>query len=56
MLSGDPDWFKQSVSKNMDLVNLVNGGTYDERNISGRCTFLNSNVLVLNFASLHCAL
>ena len=30
---GDPDY----VSKNMDLINVVNGGTYDERNILGRC-------------------
>ena len=33
---------KQSVSKNMDLVNAVNGGTYDERNISGLCKLCKS--------------
>ena len=38
VLSGIQIDVKQSFSKNMDLVNVVNGRTYREINISGRCT------------------
>ena len=37
---------KQRISKNMDLVNVINEGRYDKRNISGQC-----NLYILKCAS-----